>query len=261
MVAELMPIRIQSAGLTDVGLVRERNEDVWAQLEKERVYVLADGMGGHRAGDVAAREAVRTFCEILKEKLTTKYRKRSLKEFRRLVELALVRVNSHVHRLGQSLLELRGMGTTLCCLCVHEKGVVFGHIGDSRIYRLREGKLEQLTRDHSLLRELIDLGQLGKWQAEEFLYKNIITQAVGTESTVEPSVGAATLKPGEKYLMCTDGLSDLLTRKELEAEMLIDRTPEEQVESLVALGKEKGGHDNITVVVVQMEREHAEDLS
>jgi protein phosphatase len=143
------------------------------------------------------------------------------------------------------------MGTTLCCLSFHPEGLIYAHVGDSRIYRLRQGQLEQLTQDHSLLRELIELGQLSEQQAEEFLYKNIITKAIGTELSVEPSVAQTNLEEGDVLLMCTDGLTDLVCRKEMQE--LLNRYPEEEaVQMLVGKAKENGGYDNITIILVKV---------
>lgn len=144
------------------------------------------------------------------------------------------------------------MGTTLCCLFFHEEGLIFAHVGDSRIYRLRDEQLEQLTKDHSLLRDLVDQGQLNDSQATEFLYKNIITKAIGTEPKVDPTVTSSNIQIGDIYLMCTDGLSDLLTAKEI-AEILKESISKEAAaETLIKRANAEGGRDNITVVIVKI---------
>ena len=250
MVIPTMPVKIKASGLSDVGLIRHNNEDVWAQLPEDHFYVLADGMGGHQAGEVAAREAVNALCQSFK-KMRSKGQK-SFYEAPLVIERSIEHANSVVYKMGRSHEMLRGMGTTLCCLYFHDEGLVYGHVGDSRIYCLRDTKLTQLTHDHSLVTELVELGQLNEHQVSDFLYKNIITKAIGTEPHVEPSVDTIDLKKGDKFLMCTDGLSDLLTVNEIEAILNQNKDNEEASEQLVSCAKARGGHDNITVVLIEV---------
>lgn len=257
MAAPPMPYIINAAGLSDIGLVRQNNEDVWAEVPEIGLYVLADGMGGHQAGEVAARETVTAICQVLKRKIA-RSRRYTLHELQALLKKAIMYVNAQVFKLGRSQEDLRGMGTTLCCLLFHSDGVAFGHVGDSRIYRLRKGKLDQLTRDHSLLRELVDQGQLNDRQVTDFLYKNIITKAIGTEPKVDPTVTAASVEEGDLYLMCSDGLSDLLVTDEIADILENSPTLEKAAESLVSTANELGGRDNITVVVIKIQGKNGE---
>jgi len=262
MVVYLMPYKVVACGLSDIGLVRQNNEDVWAQLPDIGFYVLADGMGGHQAGEVAAREAVNALCRVLSKKLGPAKEEAALSEIKELLRRAIVHVNGLVYKMGRARQDLRGMGTTLCCLLFHSKGLIFAHVGDSRIYRFRGKKLEQLTKDHSLLRELVDQGQIDEQQATDFLYKNIITKAIGTEPKVDPSVDSREMRNNDVYLMCSDGLSDLLTCREIETTLQHSPTLCDAAENLVALANEKGGRDNITVVIVKVEGLHErKDLS
>lgn len=253
-VASLMS-KVTTAGLSDIGLVRENNEDVWAEVPQKRFYILADGMGGHLAGEVAARVAVDELIALVNGDLGAQMENASLEEARHLLAAAIGEVNNQVFRLGRKDPALRGMGTTLCCLDFHPQGVIYGHVGDSRIYRLHENNLAQITKDHSLLRELVDLGELTERQAEEHAYKNIITKAIGTEPSVEPSVHTCEIVEGDLYLMCSDGLSDLLSRKEMEEILKSATTPKKAASELVAVAKEKGGYDNITVVIAKIAHE------
>lgn len=254
MVASLMS-KVSAAGLSDIGLVRENNEDVWAEVPQKRLYILADGMGGHLAGEVAARVAVDELIALINGDLGTQLEKVALEEARHLLAAAISEVNNHVFRMGRKDPALRGMGTTLCCLYFHPQGVIYAHVGDSRIYRLHENTLAQITKDHSLLRELVDLGELTERQAEEHAYKNIITKAIGTEPSVEPSVQSCPMLEGDVYLMCSDGLSDLLSRKEMEEVLKAASTPKKAAQELIAIAKEKGGYDNITVVIAKVVHE------
>jgi protein phosphatase len=179
-----------------------------------------------------------------------------------LVKRAIVHVNGLVYKMGRTKNELRGMGTTLCCLLFHPEGLVYAHVGDSRIYRLRDGKFEQLTKDHSLLRDLVDQGQLNDSEATDFLYKNIITKAIGTEPKVEPTVKSSPIQIGDTYLMCSDGLSDLLSTKEIGEILKESISKEAAAVSLVKRANAVGGRDNITVVIVKIKGlDDSKDLS
>ena len=183
-------------------------------------------------------------------------------ELKELMRCAIRHANMLVYKMSRTQEDLRGMGTTLCCLLFHENGLVFAHVGDSRIYRYRDKKLQQLTSDHSLLRELVSQGQLNERQATGFVYKNIITKAIGTEAKVEPTVAMADVFAKDIYLMCTDGLSGLLTAQEIESVLEGAHSIQSAAEKLVAQANEKGGRDNITVVITKVEEVHeSKDLS
>lgn len=253
MVLYTMPYNVSVYGLSDIGLVRHNNEDVWAQLPREQFFTLADGMGGHQAGEVAAREAVNHLCLFFREKF--EQTDRSLKEAKRIIYEAIQSANHEVYELGLKHEELKGMGTTLCCLFLHDQGVIYGHVGDSRIYRLRGKELTQLTRDDSLLCELMELGQLNQRQLDAFIYKNIITKAVGTEPFIEPTVQIGRLLAEDIFLMCTDGLTDLLSHEEIR-QIMLNSLDEDMAKPLVKAAKQKGGYDNITVIVVKVQEKH-----
>jgi PPM family protein phosphatase len=263
MVIRVMPYQLKVYGLTDVGLVRKNNEDLWAELPEINTYVLADGMGGHQAGEVAASQAVIALCEYMKKMLVEPVRSFTIGEMRSEIEYAIQRVNAKVYKMGYRDAELKGMGTTLCCLHLHPDGMIHAHVGDSRIYLYRENILSQLTEDHSLAREMINLGQLEERDVKKFSYKNIITKAVGTEPYVDPSVHIGDVKIGDVYLMCSDGLSDFLNDREIEGIISKGNSLKEIANRLIDAAKDKGGHDNITVVLlnVQEDRHGREDLS
>lgn len=262
MVVSLMRFKITAVGLSDIGLVRQNNEDVWDQLLDENFFVLADGMGGHQAGEVAAREAVSLLCQFVKKALKEGKRKKGLLEIKEAIYHAIENVNKAIYKLGNESENFKGMGTTLCCLFIHEEGAIYAHVGDSRIYRLRGKHLKLLTKDHSLLRELVDLGQISEKQAEDFLYKNIITKAIGTEALVEPTINTGDLHSPDVYLLCSDGLTDLLSKEEIEAILNETKDIQEGAQLLIQQAKEKGGHDNVTVLLVKVQKSHeAQDLS
>ena len=249
---KMTPFVVKSYGLTDIGLVREKNEDVFAICEQDRIFVLADGMGGHRAGDVAAKAAVHGICAILKDILVS-HKGESTRLFAEELKKAFEEVNRITYRMGQQDPYLKGMGTTLLCVMLVGDHAILGHVGDSRIYRFRNKKLAQMTEDHSLMRELIDMGQLDKTEAEGFMYKNILTRAVGTEPGVEASIQIEKLHSNDIYLLCSDGLTDHLSQDDLEAIFIAEKTPEKIGKQCVKIAKERGGHDNITLLLVQVE--------
>lgn len=254
-----MAYKVLVAALSDVGLVRQNNEDAWKQLPDEFFYVLADGMGGHRAGEVASKRATEQLCLRFKEAFD--HTGKTLEDAKEVLFKSIQEVSQSIYTLGCSKEELHGMGTTLCSIYLHPRGLVYGHVGDSRIYMFHQKVLRQLTRDHSLLRELRDLGQIEEDDSEGFLYKNILTRAVGTEPYVEPCVESVSLHKGDIILMCSDGLTDMLSEKEIQE--IIKSNPMEKVaKALVKAAKQQGGTDNITVVVVKIEEKNeSEDLS
>ncbi len=262
MVLRLMPIQIASYGLSDTGLVRKNNEDVWGSLPQHHLYVLADGMGGHQAGEVASRET----CLFIMSFLRNAFEKEKIElmssdEVGDLVRLAFIETNHFVNQLSLTHELLRGMGTTLVCLYFHEDSCIIAHVGDSRIYRARNDELKQLTSDHSLVRQLADSGKKSAWQVEEASVKNIITRAIGTEAFVEPTVDVAKVKENDLYLLCSDGLTDLVSSDEINQVLKATLTVEEKVRSLIAKAKRKGGHDNITCICIEVKELHDKDLS
>lgn len=251
MAASILPYKVVAYGLSDVGRVRQNNEDAWLALEDPQFYVLADGMGGHQAGEIAAFEATQGLCEIVSQQWKED-ENLSFHDMRKAMRMAIEQVNRRVYKKSRSDPELKGMGTTLCCVYFHPKGVVYAHVGDSRIYRLRGRRLEQLTKDHSLCRELVDQGQLTEKQAPDFAYRNIITRAIGTEPAVEPSVHLSDVVDSDLYLMCSDGLSDLLSTREMHAILNQNMGIPDTVKEFIATANARGGHDNITVVIMRV---------
>lgn len=253
MVVHVMPYKVVAKGLSDIGLVRQNNEDYWAGLPQQNFFTLADGMGGHRAGEVASKEAVEALCAVIKGSTAAEHEELTLEEIHGVLQFAIEQVNEHIYAMGHSDESLKGMGTTLCCSYFHPHGLIYGHVGDSRIYRYRGGLLDQLTKDDSLFRELMDSGRLTETSRSEFQYKNIITKAIGTEPFVEPSVHITDIQNQDIYLMCTDGLTDMLSLREIESIIRICPDIDKGVSALVAAANEKGGYDNITVILMKIE--------
>lgn len=257
-----MPYKVSAFGHSDIGLVRQNNEDYWAGLPELHFFVLADGMGGHRAGEVASQEAVTALCDIVKKALGTQRDQMTLDEMHGVMQLAYEEVNAIVYRKSRSNLEYRGMGTTLCSLYFHAQGLISCHVGDSRIYRQRNGVLEQLTKDDSLVREMIDSGRLAEGLANGCMYKSIITKAIGTEPDVEPTVHVSDLHENDVFLMCSDGLSDMLSLEEMQRIIQSKSDVKKCAKELISTAKERGGFDNVTVIVIKVQDFHEKkDLS
>ncbi len=253
MALDLMLYKTEVYSATDVGLVRENNEDFLFSLPDLNFYALADGMGGHLAGEVASKETVTQICDFIQ---SNSLASQTLQNARKMLYEAIQKVNDKIYRMSHQNADFKGMGTTLCCLFLHPKGLIYGHVGDSRIYRVRKEKLEQITHDHSLVRELIDSGQLNEDQADDFHYKNILTKAIGTESRVDPTVQSDSILKGDILMMCSDGLTDLLSEKEM-LHILTLQPTDKVADLLVKSAVAKGGFDNVTVVVVKVMEKHA----
>ncbi len=230
---------------SDVGLVRQRNEDMAAAIPEKGIFLLADGMGGHAAGDLASRVAIETVLAYLTEpKIPGRPRARKDKLLRA-VTAANQAVQLAGHYSGQ-----QGMGTTLVCLWVGVRQVDLVHVGDSRAYRYRSGKLEQITNDHTVLRYLLEEGEVEKGSAEAKQVGHILTQAIGLENMLEPEVLRLTYKPGDVFLLCSDGLSDLVADEAI-AHILEETYPnyQEASQALIQAALDAGGNDNVTVVL------------
>jgi PPM family protein phosphatase len=248
-----MSDNIESWGVSHVGFVRGNNEDVWEALDDENFFIVADGMGGHRAGEVAAKEAVDALARIVRHKLFLKPReKHTLSTLSELIHSSIVDVNSIVYSIGNSDDSLRGMGTTLCCLIVGEEGVVYGHVGDSRIYRLRDGELKQLTEDHTLTVQLAAPDEDDDEESGKFIYKNILTRTIGNDPLIVPDVDMASIQDGDMYLLCSDGLTDMLTPEEIQNILISSPTAQEGAQNLVDAALVAGGIDNITLIVLKI---------
>jgi len=243
---------LSGVALSDVGNVRKRNEDAFAECPNEQLFVLADGMGGHRGGDVASRACVHGFCAIVKDALEHHVAPPSPESACRIVSVAIEEINRIIYRMGQQDHLLKGMGTTLCALLGLGDYVVYAHVGDSRIYLYSDGSLEQLTEDHSLLQELVGMGQISSEEVASSPYKNVLTRAVGTEPAVDPSVKYLNLKGGERFLICSDGLTEHVSPEEIAILLGSKKTQEEVASTLVQTAISRGGHDNITLLLLKV---------
>ncbi len=243
--------------LTDVGRVRDHNEDSFLVDKKLNLFVVADGMGGHAAGEVASQMAARTVRDVLARErdmlheFDAGHGGVSRTDVLRLLESAVQQACTAVFNEGQKDESKRGMGTTLDALLLIGARGFIAHVGDSRVYLYRQGAIHQLTEDHSLINELLRRGRLSREQIERLQYKNAVTRAVGVYESVEVDTLDFDVLKGDRFLLCTDGLSGYL--EEAELARLFAETPEDALsQRLIDLANERGGKDNITAVVVKV---------
>ncbi len=250
-------MKLVCAGMTDVGNVRDHNEDDFYLSEgEEALCVVADGMGGHRSGEVASALAIKAIVEYYRETMAdysdAPFGDEGAPERVRLLQ-AVKTANRAVFAAASANESYRNMGTTIVSGFFTDRGVYLAHIGDSRCYRLRDGKLEQRTEDHSLANEYVRMGILSLEDVEYFPYKNVITRACGLTDEVEVEIHYEELEAGDIYLFCSDGLSDMVSDAELNVIMTDSADLDEMCRELVDRANKNGGADNITVILAQIE--------
>jgi len=226
---------------SDTGRQRRANED--SLLARSPLFVVADGMGGAQAGEVASRIAVESFQPGLAD---------AAEPEAALAALALA-ANARIHELSHANAEQAGMGTTLTAVYVGTEEVAIAHVGDSRAYCLRDGELLRLTDDHSLVDELMRQGRLTPEEAVEHPQRSVITRALGPEGTVEVDTRSFSARPGDIYLLCSDGLTTMISEQQIAAVLLAHPRLRDAGEALIAAANEAGGRDNITVVLLRLE--------
>ncbi|MCH9703403.1 MAG: protein phosphatase 2C domain-containing protein [Chlamydiae bacterium] len=227
------------AARSDQGKVRSQNEDAWAI--EEPLFVLADGMGGHNAGEVAAKLAVDSLLTHLEEFDLVEGREQIVAKYKEVI----AQVNSEVHAQGSQNPDWKGMGTTLSSLLFQERLVAVAHVGDSRVYRIRDGSLKQLTIDHTVLNRM-------KGAQEAVYFKHVLTKAIGTQSTVKPQVQTFPVHPSDRFLICSDGLTNHVEDSEILEKMSSDSSLDELADQFVAKALERGGTDNITLIAIEV---------
>lgn len=234
-------------GISDIGLVRGKNEDAWAAFAKQNLFILADGMGGHRGGEIASQLAVDTLVSIFSEKYTSE------KEVLKFMKMAFESVNKAIYMKSRQEEALQGMGTTLIALCIEEESAYYAHVGDSRLYLFRKG-LKPLTRDHSLLAELVAKEGEEMGSKKIAACKHVLTKAIGTHPQVEPTFQHLPIQSGDFLMLTSDGLTNYLSEEEIEHVMQIGGEKKESLEAigghLVDLAKSHGGGDNITLILI-----------
>ncbi|MDM0115247.1 Stp1/IreP family PP2C-type Ser/Thr phosphatase [Variovorax sp. J22R133] len=237
--------------LTDAGRVRANNEDAIAFDASLGLAILADGMGGYNGGEVASGMTIALLQASFGRWLAHAGQQANTRGIRRAMQAGVDEANLAILEAGIANMQLQGMGTTLVVAVFGPKRVVVGHIGDSRCYRLRGQTLEQLTHDHSLLQEQLDAGVITLEQAARSPIRNLVTRAVGIERQVTLEMHEYDTVPGDVYLLCSDGLSEMVSDEDLFTVLLQDIDLSQKATLLVALANDNGGRDNISVVLAR----------
>jgi len=249
---------LNTASLTDAGRVRDHNEDCIESRPDIGLFVLADGMGGYNAGEVASGMATSLIADGLNEAWHPREVDRMGREeakgyAEKLLREQIGRANNAIFTTSQNNPECAGMGTTLVVCHFYDNFVAVAHIGDSRLYRLRGEVMEQVTRDHSLLQEQLDSGLITPEEAKLSQNKNLVTRALGIDPVVEPEIHVHETQPDDLYLLCSDGLSDMVEDEEIRLTLItLKSNPSLTVQQLVQAANDNGGRDNISAVLVRV---------
>lgn len=260
--------KIISCGITDIGQRRQRNEDSYLVNDKLGLYIVADGMGGHAGGEFASKIAVSTVEEIIRGEDRSKSHvpddnymdaKPIQSDEQRVEGLEQERLKEAINRAGNMIVrrayeepELKGMGTTATVMLVVEDKAFFAHVGDSRAYCVRDGKIMQITEDHSLVHEQLKSGLITEEEARTHQLKNIITRSVGVQEEVEVDTIVWKIQSGDSYLLCSDGLSNMLEDLEI-GDIVANQDVEQAARDLVDLANDRGGDDNITLILLKID--------
>lgn len=239
------------AALTDVGRARTHNEDDLLVDAALGLVVLADGMGGYKGGEVASAMAVSLVHASFARWFAQGGMQAPARVVRRALQAATDEANGAILNASLGNVDLQGMGTTLVLAAFRPQRVLVGHIGDSRCYRLRNNKLEQLTRDHSLRQQQLDAGAITAEEALVSPHRNLVTRAVGVEPQVVLEMHEHTARPGDLYMLCSDGLSEMVSDAQLFTLLNQDLDLQQKAAVLIAVANDNGGRDNISVVLAK----------
>lgn len=238
--------RLVMSGLSHPGQVRGENEDCIATRPELGLAILADGMGGHQAGEIASRMAIDTIADSVAGTLAQE------SDVQGSIAAAIQAANTAIYQAAQTRADYRGMGSTVVVAVFRGGQLYVGHVGDSRLYRFRNGVLEQLTKDHSVVQELVNRGLFTPEEARQSLAKNLVTRALGVDPTIETETDAAAVQPGDVYLLCSDGLTDVVSDAQIGE--VLRSTPADVdavARDLVERANANGGPDNISVILAR----------
>jgi len=230
--------------MSDIGLVRGTNEDSYI-CEPPHLFVVADGMGGHVAGEIASKLAATTISRYIEENA-------GVNNYEELLKQAIIQANTSIYQLSQSKEDFNGMGTTVTAVYVDGDTLYWGHVGDSRIYLLRSREFSQITNDHSLVWELVQSGNITRAEAQIHPKRNMLTRAVGTSCLIKIDTGVLIWESGDILLMCTDGLTNMVSEQDI-YNLIKDGQGNFQsiVQQLIVQAKKAGGFDNITTILLK----------
>ena len=250
--------KLASIALTDTGRVREHNEDAIAHDPDIGLFVLADGMGGYNAGEVASGIAVKTINNLVRdavarEDLSIPDAATGLSRPGIILRDAIHRANKIIYHTSKTQPQCEGMGTTVVACLFYDNRISMAHVGDSRLYRLRDSRFEQLTLDHSLLQELVDRGFYSQEEAQRATNKNYVTRALGVEQNVEVEISEQPVQKSDYYVLCSDGLSDMIEDEDIHLTIsTFSANLDTVAKQLIQLSNDNGGRDNISVIMAHI---------
>ena len=251
--------KLRVVGLTDTGKVREHNEDTIAGDADSGLLVLADGMGGYKAGEVASGLAVKTIVSMVREHMQRENLRAGdaetgLSRTSIILRDAIHRANKIIYQTAHTQSQCEGMGTTVVAALFFDNRVTIAHVGDSRLYRVQGEKFERITMDHSLLQELVDRGLYSAEEAQRAANKNYVTRALGVEPNVEVEIREIPVQKGELYMLCSDGLSDMVEDEDIHLTIsTFSANLDNVARQLIQLANDNGGRDNISVLMAHVE--------
>lgn len=243
-------MKVRYAAITDRGRKRKINEDYYHA--EYPVFVVADGLGGHRGGEIASKLAVNSFVDYLKHSYKSA---RSVNELAKIMEKSILEIGKKLLKESSKNEELEGMGTTISAAVFYKDYLTIAHVGDSRVYLLRKGNLKQITKDHTFVQMLVDRGEITAEEAKEHPLKNALLQAVGTDALFEVEIKTLKLIPSDALLLCTDGLHSHLTETQIIEVLKSELSTEDKVKRLVRQALDAGGNDNITAILLEIEKD------
>jgi len=250
--------KLECVALTDTGKVREHNEDTIGVDGDIGLLVLADGMGGYNAGEVASGIAVKTIVNLVREAVAREVLEGADKDSGLarpsiILRDAIYRANKIIHQTSKTQPQCEGMGTTVVACLFYDNRVSIAHVGDSRLYRLRAERFEQVTMDHSLLQELVDRGFYSAEEAQRATNKNYVTRALGVEPNVEVELNEHPVAKGDYYVLCSDGLSDMVEDEDIHLTIsTFGANLDSVAKQLTQLANDNGGRDNVSVVMAHV---------
>lgn len=251
-------MKLRAAGLSHVGMKRTHNEDALCLLSEYSLYIVADGMGGHSSGEVASRMAVETISNFFKmttrdEESTWPFKEeKNLRYDENRLVAGIKWSNRRIYEAASREPKYKGMGTTIVTAFFTQGGAYLGHVGDSRGYRIRDGRIEQITEDHSLLNDYIKANKLTPEEIENFPHKNVIVRALGMKELVQVDVNRLDPRPGDYYLLCSDGLSGMISDDTILDVVLSTKDVKAACKIMVDKANEAGGTDNVTLSLIEL---------
>ena len=234
--------------ITNKGIVRTQNQDCIYTSDNMKLYIIADGMGGANAGDIASKKAV----EVAKKYIMDNYTEESNIAIKELIRNALGFANKEVYELSLSNKEYEGMGTTIIILLIIGNKIYIGHIGDSSLYRIRRNVIRKITKDHTYVQDLVDNKEITKQQAKVHPKRHMLTKVLGCDSFVEPDIIVKKIEENDYILMCTDGLTNMVKDREIYNIIVEKKDCKVITETLVDLANNRGGLDNISIILIEI---------